>query len=368
MAEEITEGKTMTMTSFDDYLKEKGKLINEKLEEYITRQTSERYIEKLLGRSGYKFDHEAMAKAVFEPGWYLITAGGKRWRPVLMYIVMEALGANPDDYIEFTLIPEVIHNATLVHDDIEDGSETRRGNPTVHIKYGVDVAVNLADFMYFFPIVSMVDSKKLSNETKQRALEVYAREMLRVSTGQAIDIAWHRHLVDPYKITEDMYLEMVYDKSGVLARMAAQLGAVIAGADKATVEVLGKFAATAGVAFQIQDDYLNIYPSKVADSKGGVGDDISEGKLTIFVIHALHKLPEKDRSRLIEILKMHTKDRALIDEAIALIDKSGAKDRAKEVQEKLVKEAWSSVDKMLVPSTAKERLHQLAEFLVIRSY
>jgi geranylgeranyl pyrophosphate synthase len=353
---------------FEAFLKEIGATINAKLEEYINRQESERYIGKLLGRSGYKFDFEAFKKSIIEPAWYLVGIGGKRWRPAMMYLVIEALGKDPNDYVEFLLIPEVIHNATLIHDDIEDNSDMRRGQPAVHKKYGLDIANNLGDFMYFFPIVAMVDSTRLPKETKDRMLEVYVREMLRVCAGQSIDIAWHNHLVDPYKITDDMYLEMVYDKSGVLASMAAKLGAIIAGADDQTVNQLGHLAGVIGVAFQIQDDYLNIYPSKLAESKGGVGDDISEGKITLLVTHTINKATKEDRDRLIAILKMHTKEKKLIDEAISIIDRYGAKDYCRQVQEKLVKEAWSAIDKKLLPSKAKERLGELTEFLSTRSY
>lgn len=358
---------SMAKEGFEEYLKRRAEVVNAMLEEALQKESSDRYIQSLLGRSGYKYDNEALTKSIFEPTWHLLGLGGKRWRPVLMLLVTEALGKNPEDYLEFALIPEVVHNATLLHDDIEDSSLTRRGQPAVHVKYGIDVGVNLGDFLYYFPVVALIDSKKLSAETKNKALNVYVREMLRVSVGQATDIAWHRALVDPFKINEDKYLQMVYSKSGVLARMAAQLGGVLAGADDETVEALGKFGATIGVAFQLQDDVLNIYESSVSDSKGGVGEDITEGKITMLVIHTLKHADENDRKRLAEILQMHTRDKALISGAISIIDKYGAKDYIKGLQERLVGEAWKGIDGRLPESEAKGRLKELAEFLIKRS-
>jgi geranylgeranyl diphosphate synthase type 3/geranylgeranyl diphosphate synthase type I len=352
---------------FEDYLDSRAAVINEKIKEYLVKESSDEFINKLLGKAGYKYHHEALNRSILDPAWYLIGLGGKRWRATLMYLMMEALGGDADHYLEFCLVPEVIHNATLIHDDLEDGSKFRRGADAVHIKYGLDVANNLGDFMYFFPLVAVMDSEKLSEEKKTKFLSIYAKEMLRVTTGQAADIAWHRFLVDPTKVTEDHYLQVTYDKTGVLSRMACKLAGALADADENTMEVMGHFGATIGVAFQIQDDLLNIYPSEVSKTKGGVGEDITEGKISLPVIYALQHSNENDRNRLLEILKMHTQDQQLRDEAIGIIDRSGAGDYCRQVEKKIVMDAWSRLDSHLQPSNAKERLKGLADFLINRS-
>ena len=273
---------------FESYLKKRAEVINSKMLEYLTKESSDRYVGKLIGKARYKYDHHALTKSLFEPSQYFLNLGGKRWRPILMLLIIEALGSDPDYYTEFSMIPEVIHNATLIHDDIEDSSETRRGSPSLHIKFGMDIADNVGNFLYYFPVAALLDSKKLDNGTKYRMLEIYVREMARVSIGQGMDIAWHKFLSDPFKITKEEYLEMCYDKTGVLAGMACELGAAICNVDDSTMEKLGYFGATIGVAFQIQDDILNIYESGVSKSKGGVGDDITEGKVTLLVIQTLN--------------------------------------------------------------------------------
>ncbi|MDE1850382.1 MAG: polyprenyl synthetase family protein [Candidatus Micrarchaeota archaeon] len=354
-------------SGINEYLENRAEEINKIIHESLTMVSSNRSIEKLLGRSGYHYDPETIKKGILEPSLYLLNSGGKRWRPVLMLLIIDALGKNSENFVEFSLIPEVIHNGTLVHDDIEDNSPMRRNQPALHIKYGIDIATNLGDFMYFFPLVALADSSKLSKESKNQVLTVFVKEMTRLSIGQATDITWHKHLIDPMSISTDNYLQMVFDKTGVLARMAAKIGAVLGGADEDTVEALGKFGATIGVAFQIQDDLLNIYPSSVSKSKGGVGEDITEGKLTMLVIHALQKASKTDAQRLIAILNMHTSDPKLIAEAISIIDRYGSKEYAQKVMENIVSNAWQEIEKMLLPSEAKERLKQLAEFLIRRS-
>ncbi len=353
--------------SIKEYIAENAKLINSELEIYLKRRSSERYIENLLGRSGYEYDTEAITKSILEPAWYLLDQGGKRWRPILCLLIIEALGKNPKDYIEFSIIPEVIHNATLIHDDIEDNSDMRRGNLAVHKRFGTDIANNLGDFMYFFPMRALVDSKKLDDKTKNTVLTFYIREMTRVSLGQAVDIAWHRGLIDTALINDKRYLQMAHDKTGALSRFACELGAIIGGADTVLIEKFGRYGATVGIAFQLEDDILNIYESDLSKNKGGVGDDISEGKMTMLVIHTLKHADEKERKRLIEILGMHTKDERLIKEAISIITEHNSRDEVERLAFELVRDAWSEIDRAIGESPAKARMKELTEFLINRS-
>lgn len=350
-----------------EYIKQRGLNVDKKIKEYLTNKDSARYVGSLLGRSGYEYDAAAINKAIIDPATYLLELGGKRWRPVLMLTIIDALGKNSNDFIEFSLIPEVIHNGTLVHDDIEDNSDFRRGAPSVHKKFGIDVAVNLGDFMFYFPIVALLDTEKLTKETKMKVLEIYQREMLRVCVGQATDIAWHGSLVDSLNVSESQYLQMAYSKTGVLASMAAKIGAVLGGADDNTIEALGHFGASIGVAFQLQDDLLNVTENAVAASKGGKGEDITEGKISLLVVYTISKADENDKKRLREILAMHTTDRKLIDEALAILKKYNAAEYTTNLQEKLIKDAWKNVDTLLADSDAKKTLKSLTEFLINRS-
>ncbi|OYT52268.1 hypothetical protein B6U66_02550, partial [Candidatus Bathyarchaeota archaeon ex4484_135] len=146
-----------------------------------------------------------------------------------------------------------------------------------------------------------------------------------------------------------------------------KLGAILAGAEDWQVESIGRFAEAIGVAFQIQDDILNIAgdPEKYGKEWGG---DITEGKRTLMVIYTLRKASEADRERLLQILDMHTRDLKLIKEAVGIMERYGAIDYAREVARKLVEEAWSEVDGWLRPSEAKEVLRELARFLIEREF
>ena len=349
------------------YMKKRAAVIDTAILEYLNDKTSERYLMRLLGRSGYKYDAEAVLKSVILPANYLLGLGGKRWRSILMLEVVEALGKNPDNYIEFSIIPEMVHNGTLIHDDVEDNSEMRRGAPAVHRKFSIDVALNLGDFMYYFPMVALLETKKLTERSRMKMIAIYHKNMLKVSLGQAIDIAWHGQLVDLNRISEEEYLQMAYMKTGALSCMAAQLGAVIGGADDPLIAALGNFGASLGVAFQLEDDLLNITQSKLSEGKGGVGEDIKEGKVSLLVIHALQHARPNDKKRLINVLSEHTSDAKKIENAITVIEGSGAPDYIRSLKERLLNAAWRGIDKKLPDSEAKRRMRALSQFLINRS-
>jgi geranylgeranyl diphosphate synthase type 3/geranylgeranyl diphosphate synthase type I len=350
-----------------DYLKKRVALVNRKLEESVRQKSSDRYISNLLGKSGYVYHHKAIDKSVLEPANYLLGIGGKRVRAVLMLSVIEALGKNPNNYLEFALVPEVIHNGTLVHDDIEDMSRTRRGREAVHVKYGIDIGTNLGDFLFFFPMVALIDSKKLSVSTKNRALSVYVKEMLKLAVGQAIDLAWHNQTVELSSITERQYLQTAANKTGCTFSLAAQLGGIVAGADDRTVNALDRLGKALGIAFQLQDDVLNISKSSLAENKGGIGDDIKEGKVSLMVVHALRAATEKDRKRLIAILRMHTDDKRHIAEFIGMLEKYGAVEHASRMARRFAREAWLAAGSALPKSEARDWIEWLTDFAVSRN-
>ncbi len=178
-----------------------------------------------------------------------------------------------------------------------------------------------------------------------------------------MDIAWHRGLA---KADEKQYLQMCIYKTGTLARMAAKMAAVLAGASDDTVERIGKFAESIGVAFQIQDDILDLIGKKFADKKGGLGQDITEGKRSLMVIHTLGKAKPVDKKRLLEILDMHTTDERLREEAISLIKKYGSIEYGRELARAMIEESWEEIDRLLQPSDAKKKLRAFANYLVER--
>jgi geranylgeranyl diphosphate synthase type I len=350
------------------FLQEIVPLINKAIEKYIPREFTDDSILFKVNPPKFSSNLEALNKGVAEPIWEILDRGGKRWRPALFLLICEALGENAENCLDFAIIPEVVHNGTLMVDDIEDNSELRRGKPCSYKIYGVDIAVNAGNAMYYLPLLPLMEKKTQVPAEKLRDIyEVYVQEMINLSLGQAMDITWHRGIANANNLNEGDYLQMCAYKTGTLARMSAKISAVLAGASREQVEKLGRFAESIGIAFQMKDDVLDLIGKEFAEKKGGVGQDITEGKRTLMVIHTLKNAVNADSDRLIQILNMHTSDQTLRDEAIGIMEKYGAIEHVKRTATRIVEESWSEVDKLLSESEAKKKLKAFAEFLIKRN-
>ncbi|HSV49020.1 MAG TPA: polyprenyl synthetase family protein [Candidatus Acidoferrales bacterium] len=352
----------------EKFLEETAPKVDKAVEKYLPRKFTKTSVLFKVTPPLYSYNLEPLNKAIADPVWDMLDRGGKRWRPALFLLICEALGKKSDYCLDFAIIPEVIHNGTLVIDDIEDSSEVRRGKPCSYKIYGNDIAINVGNAMYYLPLLPiMVNREKLTAEAQRDVYEIYVQEMINLSMGQAMDIAWHKGIANADALSEQDYLQMCAYKTGTLARMSAKMAAVLAGADGKLVEKLGRLAESIGVAFQMQDDILDLVGEEFAKSKGCVGGDISEGKRSLLVIYTLQKANAKDKTRLVKILGMHTFDQKLRNEAIAIIKKYGAFEHVKALAEKMVVESWIDVDKLLPTPEAKEKLKAFAEFLIKRN-
>jgi octaprenyl-diphosphate synthase len=240
-----------------------------------------------------------LVQSLTRPGWDLINRGGKRWRPLLSTLVCESLGGG-DAALPLLPLVEFPHNASLIHDDIEDNSDQRRGRPAVHLIYGADAAINGGCFLYFLPLACL-STWAAPPERKNRLYEVWGEYMRRLHLGQAMDIAWHRDFSSLPGLEE--YDLMCRLKTGCLARLAAVLGVYaadtalyggnnggITAEGEALALLLGEGAEKLGVGFQILDDVKNLTTGNPGKKRG---DDIVEGKKSLPILLYLHARPEK---------------------------------------------------------------------------
>ena len=252
-----------------------------------------------------------LAQTLIAPGRDLLSRGGKRWRPLLMTLVCETLGGG-DTALPLTPLVELCHNASLIHDDIEDNSDERRGGPAVHIVYGLDAAINSGTFLYFLPL-ACIDSWAAELESgagfsyaaaqacRAQVYALWAGFLRKLHLGQAMDIHWHRNF-DIIPPVEDYYA-MCKLKTGCLARFAAELGATAAeltgiaagpaNSDTDPMKKLGEAAEKLGVGFQILDDVKNLTTGLPGKKRG---DDIVEGKKSLPVLLYLNRRPEQKES------------------------------------------------------------------------
>ena len=351
------------MTQIVEELNKKKPEIDALIESYFPRKQTLESMKFWCGEPRYEYDLEAITKSVNEVIWNFLDRGGKRWRPAMFLMVLEAIGGKEkaEELKEFALVSEIVHNGTLLVDDIEDSSEMRRGKPCTHKIYGMDTTINTGNAMYFLPLLAFKKNReKIDCNRLVDAYEAYAQEMINVSMGQAMDITWHKGIGDP---TEKQYLQMCAFKTGCLARMSAKLAAILAGGTPKQVEACGRYAETVGVAFQIQDDLLDITSPEFA-KKRRLGEDIHEGKRTLVVIHAFKNSPKANRLR--EILDSHPEDEETISEAIQIMREAGSIKYAEKFAQELVKDGWAQVNAALPESEAKKKLESFSKYLIER--
>lgn len=317
---------------------------------------------ELLGEPAYRFDYRAWKEIVGHPLYELFNRGGKRLRPLLMCLAHDALGGSHPLLYRLAAIPELMHSGTLMIDDIEDGSKLRRGKPAIHELFGVPVTINHANLLYFLPTL-LINKSNLTDAIKTALYQTIAGEMAKLHLGQGLDILWSSK--KNYAISIDEYCQMTAFKTGALLAIAMKMGAILAGASARTVSALEKIATNYGIAFQIQDDILNLRPK--ADWGKQYGEDITEGKITFMVITTLTKANKKDQKKLRALLTAHTTNRTKITQAIALMDKYDTFTKAAYFSSRLVSEAQNTITKLFPPSPYRDMLVEIGNFLITRS-
>jgi geranylgeranyl pyrophosphate synthase len=287
-----------------------------------------------------KIQIESINRAVFTPAWDLLARGGKGWRPLLGLIIanyfkLDITHTKNDTektklLFNFLHLVELLHNASLIIDDVEDQSEMRRGKPCVHLIYGQDIAINAGISLLYFPaykIFKLIKDPKL----KMKVAEVYLEEMTAIHVGQAWDIEMKINNRLP---CIDDYTDTVICKTGVMPRLMIKFIKTLVDNEEFDEE-FNKFfqiVDSLSIAFQIRDDVLNITDSVLAKGKGFLGEDIYEGKLTLMVLHCLNSGSISEKTRLEGIIRMKTKDEHLIREAIDIMNKCGSIEYANKVQ------------------------------------
>jgi len=290
-------------------------------------------------------------RAITAPARELIGRGGKRWRPLLQVLTARVFGPG-DLALSLSPLPEIVHNGTLIADDIEDGADTRRGGPAIHVIFGVDTAVNGGNLLYFLP-TALLDERVADPALRAQLYGAYAAQLRRVHLGQALDIAWHR---DHGRIPDrDEYLLMCALKTGALSGLAARIGALSENAPEEAADALVRAFEDAGVAFQILDDVRNLRTGNPGKERG---DDIVEGKKSLPVILACGREPG-----LINLLpRLFRKAQAggpkdtAVEEAIAAISGTGALEAAETEAAALLAAAENAAEKACPESPGREAL------------
>lgn len=294
----------------------------------------------------------------------LMDSGGKRWRPLLLVLSSQYCSESGlhsplsrEETYSLTPLVEFVHTASLIHDDIEDSADTRRGLPCAHITYGLDTALNAASWLYF-QAPTVIDSLKADESIKNKLYALYTSEVRRLHLGQAMDIYWHRN-PSLYPSVEE-YTQMVHCKTGTLASLAAQTGFLAGGANSEQIEKSGKIAACLGEGFQILDDVQNLTTGNPGKKRG---DDIVEGKKSLpILIHITENPEDKEKiSQLFEKASREGIDSSAVEECIALLSTKGAIEKALEKGKEVINENIKAYTEILSNSKDSESAKMIEE-------
>uniref|UniRef100_A0A131Z4F7 Geranylgeranyl diphosphate synthase, type III n=1 Tax=Rhipicephalus appendiculatus TaxID=34631 RepID=A0A131Z4F7_RHIAP len=285
---------------------------------------------RAMDKNGQSMTSEEMERAILQPYYYIVKIPGKQIRTKLAQAFNYWLQISPEKCQAVTEIVQMLHNSSLLIDDIEDNSLLRRGVPVAHHIFGVASTINSANYVYFLSL------EKCLQLGDPRATTVFTEQCLELHRGQGMEIYWRDNYICP---SEDDYITMVKRKTGGLFGLAVRLMQLFSENKSDFSELIG----TLGLYFQIRDDYANLVLKEYTDNKS-FAEDLTEGKFSFPIIHAIQKHPEDPR--MMNIVKKRTKDLEIKKYAVDVLEKLGSFAYTREILQKLDAEARREAEKL----------------------
>lgn len=298
----------------------------------------------------------SVPKTLYDPLEEFLANGGKRIRPVMCLLGNELFGnVHPDAY-HISAAIELFHNFTLVHDDIMDKAPLRRGKPTVHQVHGEPTALLGGDVMLVaaYEYINRIDVTYL-----KKVLSLFNRTAREVCEGQQLDMDFE----SLSNVTLSDYLTMITLKTSVLLAASLQMGAIVGGASEGNQQLIYSFGKNLGIAFQIQDDYLDAFGDPLSFGKQ-VGGDIRSNKKTFLLIHALEAATGSDREQLHAALLENTEDK--VERVLGIYKRCGVDVWAEKLKQDYLNRALHSLEEIAVSASRKQSLVALSHYLIKR--
>jgi len=298
-------------------------------------------------------------RSLYDPLRYVLKGGGKRIRPVLLVLSCEAVGGTLSGAIHAAAAIEILHNFTLVHDDIMDNAGSRRGRKTVHTKWDTNIAILVGDELLALAYRELL---KTTSPRMKEIAQLFTQGVVEVCEGQALD----KEFESRKRVAVQDYLVMIQKKTGKLIAISAEIGGLVGSATKNELDALRTFGEFLGRAFQIQDDLLDIVGDERELGKQ-VGSDLQEGKKTFLLLEGLRLATGKDKTRLREVMLNGGVPRGRIKEFRKMYEKCGALESAREHIRCDTEHARAALAR-LRPGTSREMLSSLTDVLLHRTY
>jgi geranylgeranyl diphosphate synthase type II len=297
-------------------------------------------------------------QSLYDPCEYFLGIGGKRIRPAMCLMGNELFDTIIPDAFEVASAIELFHNFTLIHDDIMDKAPLRRGMETVHKKFGESTALLSGDVML---IQAYEHLNKVRTNYLHKVISLFNKTASEVCEGQQLDMDFEKKET----VSLEEYLMMIGLKTSVLIAASLKMGAILGGGSEGNSNHLYQFGLNLGIAFQIQDDYLDAFgaPEKFGKQVGG---DILANKKTFLMIHALDVANQAQKDEMQQLL--HTREDKKVERVLAIFKACGVDEWAQQLKEKYIESAFQHLEDIAVVSVRKKPLKELAAFLVQRDY
>ena len=366
------------MSSLDKFFKRISKLVRMEIDKVIPLEADYEKVRDLVADE--KNDHlmkgldtQTYIDTICRPIREIVDRGGKAWRSFALLLVLDAVGGNSFEYQHWLSMPEIMHVGSLIVDDIQDESETRRGGPCCHKIYGDAIAINAGTAAYFIALDIL--QKKSPNMTQATRIQIYEQYFLTLRAGhagQAFDIKGLEYMMDDAIATGecDKLVNAVICthrlKSAVPAGTLARMGSIVGGGSNVQTEALAAYFEAIGIAFQVIDDVLNLrgLPGKVK------GEDLMAGKITYPVALAMNKskLAQKKRADLWNVIQSKPQDPKVVDALVEIIEDCGALPEAEQHAKDMVEAAWKKLDPVVPDSFYKLNIRAFGSYVLSRHY
>ncbi|GAB1308762.1 polyprenyl synthetase family protein [Urechidicola sp. KH5] len=297
--------------------------------------------------------------SLYEPVNYILQIGGKRIRPILALMGADVFGANYKDALDAALAVEVFHNFTLLHDDIMDDAPLRRGKQTVHEKWDINTGILSGDAML---ILAYQFLEKYEPEIFKKLIAVFSKTAREVCEGQQYDIDFETR----NDVAIDEYIKMIRLKTSVLVGAALKMGAIVAGVSEEQTEAIYDFGVNLGIAFQLQDDYLDAFGDPKSFGKK-VGGDIIENKKTFLYLKALELGTDEQKDILFNLFQLTEDSEDKINKAKSLFKNSGATSATRNEILNYTNRAFEILDKLQIEVSKKKLLQAFGDQLMHRT-
>ncbi len=314
--------------------------------------------QRLIAENIEKHQFNGEPSQLYEPMNYIIANGGKRLRPVLTLMAAELFGGDMDKALKPALAIEFFHNFTLIHDDIMDEAPLRRNKPTVHTLHGINIGILSGDALL---IKSYQFFEDLEDSLFKKCIQLFSETVIKICEGQQMDVNFETN----NKVSYDDYIQMITYKTAVLCASALKIGAIIAHAEESYAHAIYEFGRHLGIAFQMMDDYLDVFGSQEQFGKRQAGD-IYENKKTILYLLALENADEEQKKSLLHWYSLNTDEAEKAQAVEEIFRSTGADKKTLELIQKHNDLAQNYLNKIKLPEEKKHPLTALAAYLLER--